>query len=220
MRSIVTVLALVTAISVVPRTASAQIDQPKWGITVGFAPLWSVPSQLGNLFDSDRFDIKGKEFRVGLIRGTTYGGEWGVDLVHKRFDKNSVVAIRGSNDVITVVTEDAEMLGAEVHRFIPIKRIGRAQIGANLGGGFAQMRGFGTGSVRIANGVDVEAPIRFADVLELAGRDISLFPLGRAELGVAALVNDRVKVRVSGGFNMPGVQLFSVSVSWLLGAEQ
>jgi hypothetical protein len=220
MRSLAIVGLVVMWVAAIPGTASAQIDQPKWGITIGFAPLWSVPSQLGQLFESDQFDIKGKEFRIGLIRGTTLGGEWGVSLIHKRFDKDSVLAIRQSNGVISVVTEDAEMLGAEVQRFFPFKRIRRAQIGLNLGGGLAEMRGFATGTVRVQNGADVEAPIRFSDVLELAGRDINVFPLGRAELGVATLVGDRVKVRVSGGFNMPGVQIASISVSWLLGTDR
>jgi len=34
------------------------------------------------------------------------------------------------------------------------------------------------------------------------------------------LVCERVKVRVSGGFNMPGIQVVSVSFSYLLGQDR
>ena len=130
-----------------PSPALAQLDQPSWGITAGFAPFWKVPEQLGDLFDADTLDLKGHEFRIGLIRGTTFGGEWGVTLVHKRLSKESIVAVRRSNDVIEVRADDAEMLGVEIHRFFAFARAGRAQIGLNVGGGLAQMRGFLTGSV-------------------------------------------------------------------------
>lgn len=217
----VVIAALVLAcLAAAPDTASAQIDQPSWGITGGFAPLWKVPDQLGELFDADTLDIKGQEFRIGLIRGTTFGGEWGVTLVHKRLSKEGIVAVRQSNDVISVVTDDAEMLGVEVHRFFSFVRAGRAQIGLNVGGGLAQMRGFVTGSVDPGDGTAIRARIGFSELFSLAGQELDFFPLARAEVAVAALVGDRVKVRVGSGFNMPGIQLASVSVSWLLGTDR
>ncbi|MBI4264118.1 MAG: hypothetical protein HY657_07070 [Acidobacteria bacterium] len=212
---------VLACLAAVPRPALAQLDNPSWGITGSFAPLWKVPEQLGELFDAETLDIRGYELRLGLVRGTTFGGEWGVTLVHKRLSKESTVAIReSSGGVISVVADDAEWLGVELHRFFAFARVGRAQIGVNLGGGLAQMRGFLTGSVSTTDGADVEAPIAFNELFELAGREIDIFPLARAELAVAALVGDRVKVRVGGGFNMPGIQLASVTVSWLLGTDR
>ena len=89
-----------------------------------------------DLFDATTIDVKGPEFRLGIVRGTTLGGEWGVSLIHKRLSKESTVAIEGTDDLLTVVADDAEMLGVEVHKFIPFARAGeRVQVGLNLGGG-------------------------------------------------------------------------------------
>jgi hypothetical protein len=57
-------------------------------------------------------------------------------------------------------------------------------------------------------------------VLAVKGRQIDWAPVGRAELAVAALVGERLKVRVSGGFNMPGFQVVSLSFSYLLGQDR
>jgi hypothetical protein len=212
--------ALCAAVVAAPAPARAQIDQPSWGIGVGFAPLWKVPETLGDVFGASTLDIQGREFRVGLIRGTTLGGEWGIVLVHKRFLSESVIEVEQSNGVISAVTDDAEMLGVEVYRFFPFARVGRTQIGVNLGGGLAQLRGFVTGSVRGRTASSIRAPISLSELLELAGRDFDIFPLGRAELGVAVGVNDRVKIRVGGGFTMPGIEFASISASWLLGEDR
>jgi hypothetical protein len=207
-----------TATMMAPAQAFAQLDETSWGVTVGFVPVWQVPNQLANLFGDVALDISGREFRFGVIRGTTNGGEWGISLVHKRLSTDSVVRVDDGADVISFVTDDAEMLGVELHRFFPFARVGRVQIGANVGGGVAQLRGFGTGSVE-GPGSALSAPIRFADIFELAGRDLDIFPLARAEIAAAALIGERVKLRVGGGFNLPAVQVVSVSVSVLLGRD-
>ena len=203
-----------------PLPAAAQIDDPSWGLTAGFSPQWSIPGEwLAGLFDATTLDVKGPEFRLGIIRGTTLGGEWGVSLIHKRLAKESTVAIEGSDDLLTVVADDAELLGVEVHRFIPLARAGeRVQIGLNLGGGIAQLRGFVSGTFIDATSTDFTVP--FPDALAVTGRQIDWMPLGRAELAIATLVGERLKVRVSGGFNMPGFQVASVSFSYLLGQDR
>jgi hypothetical protein len=205
---------------VAPLPAAAQIDDPSWGVTVGFSPQWSVPGDwLAGLFDATTIDVKGPEFRLGIIRGTTLGGEWGVSLIHKRLSKQSTVAVEGSNDLLTLVADDAELLGVEVHRFIPFARAGeRVQVGLNVGGGIAQLRGFVTGTYVGSTSTDFTLP--FHDVLGVTGRQIDWAPIGRAELAAATLVGERLKVKVSGGFNMPGFQVASVSLSYLLGEDR
>src|SRR3712207_8345135 len=42
-----------------------------------------------------QIDVTGREFRIGVVRGTTFGGEWGVALVHKRLDAQSSVTVDG-----------------------------------------------------------------------------------------------------------------------------
>ena len=205
---------------VAPLPAAAQIDDPSWGVTAGFSPQWSIPGDwLAGLFDATTIDVKGPEFRLGVIRGTTLGGEWGVSLIHKRLSKQSTVAVEGSDDLLTLVADDAELLGVEVHRFIPFARAGeRVQLGLNLGGGIAQLRGFVTGSYIGATSTDFTLP--FPDALAVTGRQIDWAPIGRAELAAATLIGERLKVKVSGGFNMPGFQVVSVSFSYLLGQDR
>src|SRR5688500_9777489 len=140
-------LLLCVCVLALPAGAQAQIDDTSWGITAGVSPRWSMPGTLlANLFDATTLDVKGPEFRVGVIRGTTLGGEWGLSLIHKRLSKESTIEVEGSDSVVTVLADDAEMLGVEVHRFFPFARAGRVQIGVNLGGGVAQLRGFVTGA--------------------------------------------------------------------------
>jgi hypothetical protein len=210
---------LFVAALAVPSPAYAQLDEPSWGVIVGFAPIWRVPDGFKALFGATQLEIEGLEFRGGVIRGTTFGGEWGVVLVHKRISEKSVIAVRQANDVIQVVAEDAELLGVELHQFLPFARIGRAQIGAVVGGGVAQMRGFLVGTLRQGNTPPVTTHLFLPELFELSGRDLKLFPIGRAEIAVNALLGDRVKLRVGSGFNMPGIQLFSISTSVLLGRD-
>ena len=213
-------LLLFACVLVLPGRAQAQIDDTSWGITAGISPRWSMPGTLlAELFDATTLDVKGPEFRVGVIRGTTLGGEWGVSFIHKRLSKESTLAIEGSDDVLLVVADDAELLGLEVHRFFPFARAGEhVQVGANLGGGIAQLRGFVTGSYRGITSTDFT--LRFSEAFVAAGREIDWLPLARAELAAAALVGERLKIRVSGGFNMPGFQVVSLSFSYLLGQDR
>ncbi|HXD18671.1 MAG TPA: hypothetical protein VN654_16775 [Vicinamibacterales bacterium] len=214
----VALLALACAL-LAPLPAAAQIDDPSWGVTGGFSPQWAVPGNLlAGLFNATTIDVKGPEFRLGIVRGTTMGGEWGVSLVHKRLSKQSTVAVEGSRDLLTVVADDAELLGVEAHRFIPFARLHKVQVGVNLGGGIAQLRGFVTGTYVGATSTGFTLP--FPDALAVVDREVDWIPVGRAELAAATLVGERLKVRVSGGFNMPGFQLISVSFSYLLGQDK
>lgn len=215
----VVVLSAAVAFLLAPAPARAQIDDTSWGITGGISPRWSVPSSiLSTVFDASTLDVRGPEFRIGVIRGTTAGGEWGISLVHKRLSKESTIEIEGTNDLLTVQADDAEMLGVEVHKFIPFARPGRTQIGVLVGGGIAQLRGFVTGAY-IA-GTTARFTLPFPEAFSVAEREIDWLPIGRAELAVATLVGERLKVRVSGGFNMPGFQVASVSLSYLLGQDR
>ena len=213
------ILVLLACLVIVPARAHAQIDDTTWGITAGVSPQWSIPGDwLADVFDATSLDVKGPEFRVGVIRGTTNGGEWGVSLIHKRLSKESEFDIEGTNNTLKVVADDAEMIGVEVHRFFPFARAGRVQIGVNLGGGIAQLRGFVSGVQVGPTSTNFTLP--FPEAFVVAGSEIDWIPLARAELGAATLIGDRLKIRVSGGFNMPGFQVISLSFSYLLGQDR
>ena len=219
MRSGCAVALCLGSLLLMPARADAQIDDTSWGITGGVSPRWSMPGTLlADVFDASTLDVKGPEFRVGVIRGTTLGGEWGISLIHKRLSKESTIQVEGSNNVLNVIADDAELIGVEVHRFFPFARAGRVQIGANLGGGIAQLRGFVTG-VQIGT-TSSSFSVPFPEAFVVAGREIDWLPVGRAEIGAATLIGERLKIRVSGGFNMPGFQIISLSFSYLLGQDR
>jgi hypothetical protein len=210
---------VVAGLLMLPPPVQAQIDDTSWGITGGVSPRWSMPGTLlADLFNATALDVKGPEFRVGVIRGTTLGGEWGISLIHKRLSKESTIEVEGSRDLLTVVADDAELIGVEVHRFFPFARTGRVQIGANLGGGIAQLRGFVSGVHLGTTSTSFTVP--FPEAFVVTGREIDWLPVGRAEIGAATLIGERLKVRISGGFNMPGFQVVSLSFSYLLGQDR
>jgi hypothetical protein len=218
-----TVAILVAVIFALPAAARAQIDDPAWGLTGGFSPRWRVPATLGRIVDSSDIDLTGREFRVGIVRGTTFGGEWGVSLVHKRLRQDAAVTVQGSDGTARFVTEDTELLGVEVHRFMPFGRIGqRVQIGLNLAGGISQFRGFVRGEYVPASATaqSFTALVPTRDIFDYAGRDVEWLPLAKVELGVTTLVGERAKVRVSGGLNLPGYQIINISFSYLLGQDR
>jgi hypothetical protein len=132
--------------------------------------------------------------------------------------KESEFEIAGTNNTLRVVADDAEMIGVEVHRFFPFARTGRVQIGVNLGGGIAQLRGFVSGVQVGPTSTNFALP--FPEAFVVAGNEIDWLPLARAELGAATLIGERLKIRVSGGFNMPGFQIVSLSFSYLLGQDR
>jgi hypothetical protein len=206
-----------------PGLALAQIDDAAWGITAAFAPRWQVPTFLEGRFDITSVDLTGRELRVGVVRGTTFGGEWGISLVHKRLTETSAVTVDGADGLASFTTEDSELLGVEVHRFFPFARLGgRVQLGVNLAGGVAQIRGFVRGEYDPAS-ADAEsftAMVPSRDVFEYTGRDVSWLPIAKAQLAVATLIGERAKIRVAGGLNLPGYELVNVSFSYLLGRDR
>jgi hypothetical protein len=212
---------LAVLVLALPGAALAQIDNPAWGLGAGFSPRWQVPATFGGLVDGDDIDVGGREFRIGIVRGTTRGGEWGLSLVHKRLANDAAVSVDGGEAVARFVNEDAELLGVEVHRFFPFAHVGsRVQIGINLAGGLAQLRGFVRGEFDSASSQSLSAVIATRDIFEYAGRDIDWLPLAKAEVGLTATLGDRAKVRVGGGLNVPGFQIINISVSYLLGHDR
>ena len=217
------VILAVCCVVAAPLAVRAQIDDAAWGITAVFAPRWQVPAFVEGRFDITSVDVTGRELRVGVVRGTTFGGEWGVSLVHKRLSDTGAVTVAGTDGLASFITEDSELLGVEVHRFFPFARIGgRVQLGVNLAGGIAQIRGFVRGEYDPAS-ADAEsftAMVSARDVFEYTGRDVDWLPIAKVQVAVATLFGERAKLRVGGGLNLPGYEMVNVSFSYLLGRDR
>ena len=211
-------------------SASAQ-DRSVWGFSGSIVPKWQMPSQLAMLFDAERIDISGGEFRGGIVRGRPTGGDWGVSFVHKTFKDDGQIVfeepqqncfgaacfMESASGVLRNVTID----GVEAHRFFPFATIKRrAQIGLTIAGGVGSWKGAVLvdenfvdfqGSTPVLRRSLQEYPITEAYILER-----SLVPLFRLELGAALIAHESFKVRVSGGVNFPGTQTISISGIYLL----
>jgi hypothetical protein len=214
---------VICLVVVAPRLAWAQIDDPAWGITAAFAPRWQVPTFVEGRFDIRSVDLTGRELRVGVVRGTTRGGEWGISLVHKRLSETGAIAVEGADGIALFNTEDSELLGVEAHRFFPFARLGeRVQLGVNLAGGIAQVRGFvrGVYDPFSADAESFTALVPSREMFEYTGRDVDWLPIAKAQLAVATLIGERAKIRIGAGLNLPGYELFNVSFSYLLGRDR
>jgi hypothetical protein len=223
--------AFVVALLAAAVPAFAQSDRSVWGFSGSFVPQWKVPARMAILFDAETIDVKGSEFRVGVVRGRPLGGDWGVSFVRKQFKEGSNLAEEssefcGSNNTCvslgsTALFQNVSVTGVEVHRFFPFATIkSRAQIGLTVAGGIGSWKGTGrvndfdfvfNGNTSVIRPTVTDVPIGQLFILER-----STIPLFRLELAGAALVSDNFKIRVSGGVNFPGTQVISVQGIFLL----
>jgi hypothetical protein len=228
---------LVAVALVVVAVADSVDAQTRWGLTGGFTPSWKFLQPVADLIDKD-VAISGAEFEAGVVRGREEGGEWGLSFVRKNVKNGSFASSPDANCYAldngpetclptTYTPIGVSMQGVELHTYIPfvtIKR--RVQLGMNLAGGVGKV----SGAVEerrsemdfVFDPVQRQMVPAFFDTVEtndikemLAGYDI--VPLAKVELAAAVLVAPGLKVRVSGGFNVPGYRAFGVTSTFLFG---
>ena len=226
-----------------PHEAGAQDRRTHWGVSAGFVPRWTASSTwVERLYDADTIDWAGLDLRIGVVRGSDLGGDWGIAFVRRSLEDGGVYddtpsAAGGSGQgdgrgpgaatspIPTTgryLTNGVTARGVEVHRFAPFGGAiaDRVQIGLEFGAGVAVLDGLADRVAPESGGVIESVPA--ATALALRGVDKlgvdGLVPLGRLELAVAAIPVWGLKVKVKGGLNFPGTQVFSVSVHYLFGA--
>jgi hypothetical protein len=224
-------------------------NDTKWGVRATVAPSWEVPSSLLEIdlladFLGADSTIRGSQIELGVLRGSRFGGDWGLSYFRKRFSDATRIAIdNGSScfdngatsqcfdDTTVYTTSSVAVHGLELHKFVPwftIKQ--RAQIGMNLGVGAMTVAG---GTVtKTATTTDVTFdPRTFRPSVSqgttteiLDGKAFledlgvpAILPLAKIELAVTGIVTDNFKVRASGGVNLPGVQRLAVTAIYLFG---
>ena len=234
MRIRVSMVVFALVLTSLPHKADAQDRRTHWGVSAGFAPRWTASSTwVERLYDVGTMDWGGSDLRVGVVRGSDLGGDWGVAFVRRSIEDGGVHddtptagGVAGQGDGRRpgrYVTSGVSAQGVEVHRFAPFGGAiaDRVQIGLEFGAGVAVFDG-------LADRVDPESGVVIESVpagtaLALRGVDKlgidDLLPLGRVELAVAAIPVWGLKVKVKGGLNFPGTQVFSLSVHYLLGAN-
>jgi hypothetical protein len=219
----------------------AQSEPSRWGVAGSLTPHWEFLRFFEDAMDKV-IDMRGDEFRVGVIRGKHLGGEWGIAYVKRRVDDDSTivqekpkcVAASGQAGVCangtSYQTRGALLEGVQLHRFFPVATIARrVQIGAVVSGGVARLDGQADERVNHLQVTTAAGAPVFAAATEtrsVAARAIfdhtfiaDYVPIGGVEAAVAVLAAPGVKLRVSGGASFPGFHQVSITAQYLFGVR-
>lgn len=219
-----------------PGTGVAQ-EASHWGVIGSVTPQWKVPSQLEDLFDGT-VDITGTDFSIGIARGRSRSGDWGVSFLRKRFKDGSRVekidqdCTSFSNgcflDGQSFTTHGVAVNAVEVHKFIPFVRIrDRVQIGMNLAGGFGKLTGtlddHEFNAEFVSNNQTGRPTGRQTETRSTKPAreliDIPAFPIFKLQAAVAVIASPAFKLRFQGGIDLPGYEFLSVAAVYLIGAK-
>lgn len=229
------------AVAILTITSSAGLAQAQedrkshWGASVSFTPQWKAHEKLQELLWAEGDGtLEGSEFTVGLVRGSTRGGDWGVSFVRKPV-KNGTTITRFTEEsdaqflvrqTHRIVFQDTYLQGVEFHAFIPFATIkNRVQIGLNLAGGIATTKGtveetFDMFSqFRLPNGEVFTNTDTSSNTFPASEVVYEYQPLGKVEAQAAFILAPSVKLKVGGGFNMPSAASFRVGLVFLFGAS-
>jgi len=221
------------AVSAVPRIASAQTKDKHWGVAASFSPSWtSIDSFKNSLYVEGGDDLKGKEFSIGITRGSTLGGEWSVSYVRKPIndmtltdsDQQCVSTDNCFSFSSTQTFRNVYLRGVEYLAAIPFATFKqRVQVGIVVGGGIAVPEGdvtetfTSTSTFRPAPNqpvftqTDSDTSVTPADEVFF-----KLQPLGKVEGMADVILAPGLKIRFSGGLNVPGTG-FRISGVYLFG---
>jgi hypothetical protein len=235
--------------------AEAQTDRTRWGAGGSVVPAWVIPTGEGPLAKlaevvmesgEEGIDVDGLDFRVGIVRGRTFSGEWGVSFVRRSMKDGSTQGALtedcqdsnpfGQPMVLCFVGgtrytyQDVRMNGIEANKFIPFVTVKqRVQFGIDLGGGVGWMSGTAIQEtphndfvpVRNAQGQVIGQTLVTTITTETVdASQLMVFDptlLGRVEFAVAAILAPQLKVRFSLGMNFPGSHVASVGASYFFG---
>jgi hypothetical protein len=208
---------LVLAASLAIATDARAQDQ--WGISAGLTPAWQTGDPVRFLFGADQIDLRGSEARFGVVRGNLVGGDWGLSFVDKSIDENSTLDVdesactRGQCGTFYRTLAHTRLTGIEFHQFEPIKTwYERVQLGLVGAVGVGWLRG----TLDKRTTTDFGDSVGSAPADELFPPSSSIVPLMKLEIAATGIVAPGLKVRVGGGFSMPGYHTFGITVFYLV----
>lgn len=209
--------------------AWAQTSESRWGVSASLMPSWKANGTLQSLLlASGEGRFEGKEFSIGVVRGRTNGGEWGVSFVRKPFKNGVAVTDREEGNepnfsyvsIETATPRGVYVRGVEFHAamtFVTIRQ--RVQIGMLFAGGVGSPEGIVEQKYEYTSRSSFQAfdPVARQTVTRTVVENqnetlqtpaneafFKRQPLGKAEVQVAVIVAPGLKIRVSGGPNTPG----------------
>lgn len=231
-------------------TAAAQDGKEgRWGLRASFTPQWAVPEKVLEIdvvrdFIGEASKISGGEFTIGVLRGSRFGGDWGLSYFRKTVADSTRIDLDDGETCISVnaglqcapnrtvyTTSGAALHGVELYKFLSwgtIKR--RVQIGNGLGLGALTVAGGSVTKDVTSASVDFNNATRQLTLVtaqtseQLDGKSFlkdlgvpSVLPTLKLDFGLTAVVTRNVKLRATAGVHLPGVTLFSASAIYLFG---
>ncbi len=217
-----------------------EAQEKHWGVTGSVVPQWKSSSQFWDLiWEQEGLRAEGKEYRIGLVRGSDLGGDWSVSFVRNWFNTDEVFDDTFTFEnflpldftTLETITEgsiftlpgDIEIFAVKYEKFTPFVTIkDRVQVGLTYGVGIGSLRG--TVIERRFESFDPETGQSHPPTETVVERDINDFynmdfvPIGSVEAAVAFILAPGLKARVTGGFNYPNTQVFSFTVNYLFGS--
>ena len=200
--------------------ASPVAAEDQWGLSVGLTPSWQTGAPVRYLFAADEIEMRGSEVRLGVIRGDLFEGEWGLSYVDKSIDEDSSLQVDRDGCALTQCgtfyrsRAQTRLTGVEFHQFRPFMTWReRVQVGMVGAVGVGWLRGTADKRITTAQG-DIESAVVTAD--ELFPPSASVVPLMKLEIAATGIIAPGLKVRVGGGFSMPGYHTFGITASYLV----
>jgi hypothetical protein len=216
----ITIAILAATLGVANQVAAQTTEQ--WGVSLGMTPTWHATDSLKFLLAADEVKLQGSEFRIGVVRGWLYGGDWGFSFVDKPVNEegslnaNLETCSRGTCGIFYRTLPDVRMTGIEFHQFHPFKTWKeRVQLGTVGAIGIGWLRGNVYRRTTTETG-DVESFEAEAGELFPPRDSMNVMPLLKLELAVAGILAPGFKVRASGGLSMPGYETFSLTFVYMI----
>lgn len=189
-------MALALLASTTPADAQTT-ESTRWGATASFTPEWHMPTYQHGILDADVVTLRGDEYTVGVSRGRTSDGDWGVLFVRRRIDDGGMV--RRGDETLTVAGH-GRMVGVMVYQYDKYFDAGPVEVGASYGIG----AGWTSGGVQRDRPGQPSTRGELKEVFGRGGKAWSMVPLARYELMVGAAINTHLKVRAGLGVMFPG----------------
>jgi hypothetical protein len=184
----------------------------QWGISIGLTPAWHTAAPARQLFGADQIDMTGSEVRFGVVRGDLFEGDKSIDA-DSTLEIDRAACPLGSCGTFYRAQPQTRLTGVEFHQFRPFKTWKeRVQLGLVGAVGVGWLRGNADKWTATEQG-EVRSVVT---ANELFPPSTGIVPLMKLELAGTGIVAPGLKLRVGGGFSMPGYYTFGFTASYLV----
>ena len=229
-RRLLILAALISVAGPIPAYAQKPPKNPHWAVSFSATPKWHIAPFVENMIadEGETITFQGSELTIGFGRGSRRGGDWGVNYVRKPFKDGLITESFDSScfqpgpNQPTLCNNSHErntarglmLSGVELHWFVAVARIkDRVQLGVNLAGGIASVKGTiqktRDGSewqfVQGPNGQGsmVNVPLHESEELAASEELMKKFPLIKVEFEGGLILTPALKVQMAAGLNFP-----------------